>query len=50
MSSDTYDLERRIGELERKIDSNNSNDSDYKMQALERKVDDLENKIQSSSY
>ena len=35
MSSDTYDLERRISDLERKADSNNSNDLDYKMQLLQ---------------
>ena len=42
-------LEYKLQDLERKIDSNNSNDSDYKIQNLENKIQDLEYKIQSNS-
>ncbi len=46
MSSDTSDLERRIGVLESQI---NRNDFDIKIQALESTVRDLENQNNSNS-
>ena len=46
MSSDTVDLERRIGDLERQM---NRNDFDMKIQALESTMRDLERLINSNS-
>ena len=43
-------LEYKLQDLERKIDSNNSNDSDYKIQNLENKIYDLERKIDSNNF